>query len=832
MKTKNLILLVGILFNMSAVASETYHNIILSSTQQSKAAKVNETITYTFEINNVDDTEQVYHIQIINPRTLACQVTLKDTLVTVKSNQVYHGAFLVRVSDGIPVGGQETIFLDIKNEANTRIETLEFITVRYKPHPFLLVTDEILEEAKEKVKNVDWAKQNLEELIAFANAYYVPERKVVDKPRPVKRWKSLAYKAADGEDLFKVALAYKFTGNTTYLKKVIQLVNDVCDPEEGYLSLGAATTGVQVHEGFFFMYLALTCDILYGEDVLSDIERQHIEQSMRLYLKQDKSHMDPIGIMNHQASANVGAVITSLFLQDMTAVNHFVKSDGGLIDQMTKGIMADGWWFEGTPGYCYLVTERFCLTAQAFENYGWNLYDRRFPMRFKSKDFENAKEGYTGMKFDIWGPTGSSTRGLKEMVNAYIPMMDEEANLIPNNDGTVSKPHEFYELAYRHFKNDDLAWVISKSKRDSWESLLYGVAELPEVKDPRSESEYVSNVGLVALRSQPKNKIPEEQIQAYYKFGTHGGWHGHLDRTGMIALNRYGHKYFGTEMVWFGYGDPGYKESVQASATHNMVVIDGLQQEAVPSEQLLFYKGDIMQATVVQTKARWRRIPIFNKDLFPPWNDFDIEPGFEPVLQRRLSVVTTDYVVIVDYMQAPQKHTYDWMLHPVGFQSIDGVTTKGGVKPTWSEDLNSQYKYFTSAQWYTSNKTKKVKFQEHDMKLDVHTLWPKKADVVVASYPNGGKQRGIRNNPNRATYGVRVSGKEAQFLTVLEPYKNASAISKIVSKNENELTVFLKDGRKQSVFIEHIKDANIKITIKEYVNDELVATNQALATTN
>ncbi|WP_299780757.1 heparinase II/III family protein [uncultured Formosa sp.] len=832
MKTKNLIVLVGILFSITVVARESDHNIILSSTHQSKVAKVNETITYSFEINNVTDTEHVYHVQIRNPRTLACQVTLKDTLVTVKGNQVYHGAFLVQVSDRIPVGGQESSFLDIKNEGNTRIETLEFITVRYKPHPFIFVTDAVLAEAKDKVKHVDWAKQNLDALIDFANQYEVPERKIVDLARNTRRWKSLSYHASDSEKAFQVLLAYKFTGHQEYLNKVLRLVKEVTDPEHGYLSIGAATTGVQVHEGNFFMYLAAICDVLYGEDVLTKQERENIENTMRLYLEQDREHMSPIGIMNHQASANVGAVITALFLQDMTAVNHFVESDGGLIDQMTKGIMADGWWFEGTPGYCYLVTERFSLTAQAFENYGWNLYDRRFPMRFKSKDFENVKAGYTGMKFDIWGPTGSSTRGLKEMVNAYIPMMDEDANLIPNNDGTVSKPHEFYELAYRHFGQENLAWVISKSERDSWESLLYGVAELPKVEDPRSESEYVSNVGLVALRSQPKNKTPEDQIQAYFKFGTHGGWHGHLDRTGMIALNRYGHKYFGTEMVWFGYGDPGYKESVQASATHNMVVVDGLQQEAVPSEQLLFYKGDIMQATVVQTKARWRRIPIFNKDLFPPWNDFDFEPDFEPVLQRRLSIVTDDYVVIADYMQAPQKHTYDWMLHPVGFQSIDGTKAKGGIKPTLSDDSNSQYKYFTNAQWYQSKDGTEVQFQEHDMKLDVHTLWPKKADVVVASYPNGGKQRDIRNNPDRATYGVRVSGKEAQFLTVLEPYKNASAISKITSKNENELTVYLKDGKKQVIRIAHIKDANIKVTIKAYVNEVLVATNQALATDN
>ncbi|CAH8283492.1 hypothetical protein EV196_102432 [Mariniflexile fucanivorans] len=826
MKNINLAIVI-LIFSINSYAIDTTVNAILSSNQQSKAAKANETVTYSFEIKNVTNEEQHFKIHIKNPRTLACKVTLLDSVVSIKGNQIYKGKFLMQISDRIPVGGQESSFLIVENKANKQVENLEFITVRYKPHPFLFVTDTILEEAKEKAKNAAWAKQNLESLVAFANTYKVPERKIVDLPRNTLRWKSLAYNAADSEKAFKVLLAYKLTENKAYLDKVVQLVKEVTDPEKGYLSIGAATTGVQVHEGNFFMYLAAVCDILYGEDILSEKERLNIENTMHYYLEQDRSHMSPIGIMNHQAGANIGSVVTSLFLQDISTLNHFVESDGGLFDQMAKGIMPDGWWFEGTPGYCYLVTERFSLVAQAFENYGWDLYDRRLPARYKSKDFENAKEGFTGMKFDIWGPTGSTTRGLKEMVLAYIPMMDEHANLIPNNDGTLAKPADFYELAYRHYKKDELAWVLSHSERDSWLALLYGVVELPTVKDPRSESEYVSNVGLVALRSQLNSENPEDQIQAYFKFGTHGGWHGHLDRTGMTALNRYGHKYFGTEMVWFGYGHAGYKECVQASATHNMVVVDGLQQEAVPSEQILFHKGELMQASVVQTNARWRMIPIFNRDVFPPWNDFDYDADFEPVLQRRLSVVTGDYVVIADYMKAPQTHTYDWMLHPVGFKSIEGAKIKGALMPKLSEDSNSQYKYFTNAQWYQSKNGTKAMFQEDEMKLDVHTVWPKKAEVLTATYPNGGNQRDIRNNPNRATYGVRLKGKEAQFLNVLEPYKDKSSIIKIESNSLNELTVFLNDGRKQIISIKNIKQDDIQVTIKEYINNKLVNSEEA-----
>ncbi|WP_430931256.1 hypothetical protein [Saccharicrinis sp. 156] len=567
-----------------------------------------------------------------------------------------------------------------------------------------------------------------------------------------------------------------------------------------------------VHEGNFFLHLAAACDIIYSE--LSETEHKNIVDIFRHYLKQNRHHMTSIGIMNHQGSANAGAILVAIYLQDLAEVEHLTYADGGMADQIGKGVMADGWWFESTVNYCYLVAQRYCLVAQAFENYGWDLYHKRFPAKYKSKDFENAKEGFTGMKFDNWGPAGKSTRGLEDMVSPYVPFMDENAAVVSSNDSQATYPDPFYELSYREYGMEELAWVLGKTNRSSWVSLMYGVTELPDVKDPRTESAFAPNVGISALRSQKEGQNGEEQIQAYFKYGTHGGWHGQFDRTGMLALDRYGYKYFGTEMAWFGYGKPGYKECVQTSLTHNMVVVDELQQEALPSEQLLFYAGDKMQVSVTQTIARWRKIPTFNIEKFPPWDDKEFDPEFKPVLQRRLAVVTDDYVVLADYMKAPQKHTYDWMLHPVGFKNIEGAKKHGEVLDTVNTDYESPYKYFTQGQWYLTNKGSKVEFDDGGAKLDVHHIWPRKAELLIAKYPNGGKQKWVKNNPNRKAIAIRVNQKEAVYLTVLEPYKGESAIEKIESKSSEELTVYLKDGRKQTLIISNLKGNGSDIKVK------------------
>ena len=800
--------------------------ISLESNILSLDGNAGDIVSYSFELKNVDDRTQLIHLSVKKARELACDVALSDTLITLKPQAKYKGSLKVTVSDRIPVGGQENITILVKDSQNIEENSLKFITVRSTPHPFLLVTNEIIEESKSKIEKYPWAKENLANMLNTLDKFQFPKRKIITKPRPTKVWSSLSYIASDGEKAFQLALAYKLTNKINYRDKLIDFIKEVCDKEKGYLSIGAATTGVQVHEGNFFLFLAAACDIVYNEASLCDEDRENIKNTFRYYLKQNKGHMSSLGIMNHQASANAGAIFVALFLQDINEVNYLIDADGGMADQLSKGVMADGWWFEGTVNYCYLVTQRYVLVAQAFENFGWDLYHRRFPVEYKSKDFENIKEGFTGMKFDNWGPTGKNTRGVEDLVDAYIPMMDENAWVVSSNDSRLTKPNIYYELAYRHYRTDELAWVVGKSDRDSWVSLLYGIPNLPDVKDPRTNSEFAANVGLVALRSQGKEQNPGEQIQAYFKYGTHGGWHGQFDRTGMLALDRYGHKFFGTEMAWFGYGHAGYKECVQTSATHNMVVVDELQQEAVPSEQALFYAGKMMQVSVMETNARWRKIPIFKIEKFPPWDESDSDFKTEPILQRRLSVVTDDYVVLVDYLKANKKHKFDWMLHPVGFQSIKGATKKGEEHQMLSTSETSPYKYFTKAQWYQMKNGAQTHFLDEDVSLDIHTLWPKKADVFLASYPVGGKQSGIKNNPNRRTLGVRIEDKEALYVTILEPHKGESVIDKIESSSSDEISVFLKDGRKQIISIHNLKgnSKDIQVQISEKLNDTDIQT--------
>lgn len=710
------------------------------------------------------------------------------------------------------------LFLVVSSE----IDALPHDLSKQKKHPYMLVTNDIIKEAKLKKDKVQWASEAYDKLIERADKFSVPKLKHVTKARPMKVWTSLNYTVSVAEEAFMTTLAWKFTGESAYLDKIKKFISDLCDLEKGYPSVKAATTGVEVHEGGFFFYFSALCDVIY-ENGLTETERKAVENVMRIYLASVKGNMRPDGIMNHQASANAGAVMVSLYLWDNDLFNHFINSSGGMLDHIAKGVMDDGWWFEGTANYAYLVTEIYFRLAQSFENAGLDLYERQIPSKDIIPDFHNCPSDYAGMQFAVWGPKEKEFKTLHDMCMAYYPLMDHNGIIVSSNDTNHKEPAGFYELAYRKYHDEELAWVLTRYKRDTWISLLYGVADLPKVDDPRSKSVHLDNVGITALRTVKENRPVDEQIQAFLKFGTHGGWHGHFDRASLLGLDRYGHHYFGTEMCWFGYGAAGYKECVQTSATHNMVIVDELQQEAVPSEQEFFYLGKHIQLSVVRTDARWRPVPTQNKELYPIWEDFPYVTS--AIMQRRVALLADDYLLLTDYLQSERFRTFDCLFHPLGLVGQNGLIYKKDA--TWSKYPFSPYTYFKDCKWYkvADNSMPVFRFDDYGYGLDIYALWPVVADVMVGKYPSGGRKQEMRNDDKRRTIAFRTTGKEPVFVNLLEPYRGESLVKSVKAIDEGHYIITLKDGREHDIVLTGFKSENgadIKVNFVECKNGNVI----------
>jgi hypothetical protein len=76
----------------------------------------------------------------------------------------------------------------------------------------------------------------------------------------------------------------------------------------------------------------------------------------------------------------------------------------------------------------------------------------------------------------------------------------------------------------------------------------------------------------------------------------------------------------------------------------------------------------------------------------------------------------------------------------------------------------------------------------------------------------------------RKTYAVRTVGNETVYLSVIEPFENASAIKNIEAISENQFKVELADGRVQEITIQNFKHTSgqTEILMREFKNGQLV----------
>jgi hypothetical protein len=225
-----------------------------------------------------------------------------------------------------------------------------------------------------------------------------------------------------------------------------------------------------------------------------------------------------------------------------------------------------------------------------------------------------------------------------------------------------------------------------------------------------------------------------------------------------------------------------------------MVVVDRKMQEATPGERLLWHTGKLMQATAVETTARWSNPPYggmvydyvpvrsFEEKTWREGRSVPIPPypptygtltGFtEPILQRRLMVVTDDYVVLADYLKGTQPHTFDSLLQLKGFEGLDGADKKFMRHDAqWNPDPVGGAQFVTDADWYSVTAPALGRFEEKwgpgadeegsrsignepgVLKLDVHSLWPKDQQIMVATAPEN------HDTEKRLYYTVRGDGK-------------------------------------------------------------------------
>ena len=744
--------------------------ISISSDVLSKPVKPGEQALYTINVSNESGVKHCVKLLIEDTAWQACSASLSHSDIELAPFESRQVILSVDMNLLVAPGGREGLMITAVPDARADLsEKILFTTVRFMPHPYLLLDQRGWDAVEEKTEKYEWAASRKQEYIEQGKSWR----------KPALRSGSYCYRLDDAINLENAAIAWKLSGDKQIEQKVISFLKDFSNPETGYLSKLRSNNGSHVHEGMFFIHVARAYDLLYDSGMLSIRDHKNVEETFRGYFKWLKPGLLTGDGNNHQVSLASGAILCGLAIQDFDVVNHFLSGTGGYRDLMSAGILDDGNYFEGTANYNILTANLAASIAVATEPWGLNVKDWHFKPKYGKFVMVSdwARRGdFLGMSFEKVGPSTRNYRCAKDLWDAILRMSDYRGALFASSDSieidlTTNRDEAGFgfDMAYYLYKDKDYIPVIKlKEKRD----LLYGAGELPQSDyELGKESYHNDNVGFSVLRSQSEGRSSRERIQAVQRYGTHGGYHGHFDKTALNSLMRYGRSFYGTEASWYGYGSFMFKMWVQSSMAHNIVVVDDRMQRPADSSLLLFYSGDMMRVSATEIETTWIDPPYGGQTPYAmsmpqekSWQERkwlpipevirpqgDIGKESEAVLQRRAIVLTDDYLVVADYIKSENEHNFDNLFHCKGLVGFE-AEAKEFTKHTQQMDSDpySAAQFITNCEWFTTSGIAKFSFDMDfnnpgflervptslpgRLKVDYYSLWPVESEVMVGNY--------------------------------------------------------------------------------------------------
>ncbi|MDG2383021.1 MAG: hypothetical protein P8N76_15240 [Pirellulaceae bacterium] len=715
---------------------------------RSKSGERNGQVKFLLNVMNCSDSKQ--SVSLTHSRYSKHVMTgrVEPPYLELNAGETKSCNFIVNVTDRVPPGGRER--QQIVALANGSLGgNIEFITACHLPHPYLVHTPARWQQIRRKIQKYPWAREGLKQYTEHQPKDHSPQQ----------NW--------------ALGVAWQLTRDPSYARRAKHAITANADGKQLIQS-------VELY------------DMIQDSGVFSAEEETAILEAFRNRMET----IDLSGVANLELQQARCGFTLALALQDFAWLDYFYRGTDGVYDNVANGILPDGWWYEGSVNYNIWVSQYICKMALAVEPFGINLIDQFFAPGYSKEfrqlpeDVETRKREHGGKPFQKFGKHIQPRITLDRLWDSFLPHLAYDGTMVAANDGVevVFSQSDAYELAYMMYGKPEYASVIKRGPR---RSLLYGVGELPQTTPPiGTESAYSDGIGLTTLRSKTPDRHPRDQIAATLKYGTHGAYHGHFDRTAFNSLMRHDRSFYNGHSLWYGYTSFMYGFYVQSTANHNMVVVDSRNQEAVESERLMFHSGSAMQAAAVQTNARWCNPPYMGLSLRNPNPQKNKSPIFtgpqrareediyiplptpvpppasigdfsEPVLQRRLMVVTDDYVLLADYLQGQVDHTFDNLVHIRGFEGIRGDIQ---LPPRHSDQMSTNPllapQLITDCNWYRKTGTSRANFRtvfdghssqfwgylhgkEGNLHMDVFSAWPIDNEVMIGTAPVGKGRAGL-----------------------------------------------------------------------------------------
>ncbi|MCR8634381.1 heparinase II/III family protein [Paenibacillus radicis (ex Xue et al. 2023)] len=423
-------------------------------------------------------------------------------------------------------------------------------------------------------------------------------------------------------------------------------------------------------------------DICYAyrfvERMLTDEEKQLIRSGLLLPCAEFLIEHKEKQLHNHAVLITSAIAMLGFLLEDEAIHLAGLKGEYGLLDQIDRGVLADGMWYEGAFQYHFYGYHSLLQYAILVEHTEWDL--KAHPTLKKMFDFPLGYILPDGTLPNL--NDASYTANIQRLAPYYEIAFDwygdarygELLRLAygfsnPNEEQKDSDP-----FSERNVQQSWKATSDAPVDRDSLEALWFG-EELDNGQHEKTSAAQDAATGdrsLAQLLMSDTTSDASGLTKLVNRKGWHllikhskfGGEHDHMDRLGLS---------FGAGSVPLfidpgttAYGVPAHYGWFKHTYSHNTVSINGKDQPPADGKRLQYHQEH--WGSWIESAVEWNDSAYTVKDsiILPeemcPWDD----QAYDGVSLRRVNMVTEHLLLDMVKVTVPDERTIDLLYHLSG----------------------------------------------------------------------------------------------------------------------------------------------------------------------
>lgn len=448
-------------------------------------------------------------------------------------------------------------------------------------------------------------------------------------------------------------------------------------------------------EAIFLRYFAFSYDLI--EDLLSTDEKATIQNNLfRIgadFLRENR--MDHLH--NHEVDVDAAMAVLGIILSDEELIHHALYGKYGLYDQLEKGMLKDGFWFECSSCYHFFALMNFFM----FE---------RFALHTKWSNIQHPN--YRKMIL-------FACKLLKS--NYRLPMLNDCQIYQGNPDA-----YEVFEFAYCQMKETELLAVLQhkykSAPRRGIEAFFYGMEALPAEPVEAAMADYHNEdgSGLTVLHRRNDQYL-------LLKHGPYGGEHDHYDKLEFSYA--YDGKSVSTDLGTTGYGAHLHYDYFKNTVSHNTIVLDEENQAPACGQVRKFKNGNSMSS--IDAQVTWSS-DYQGPDSFiiKQWSD----EVYEGASFRRRMVFCDDFIVDVETVSCPKSRVIDSSLHFSGLLA-EGMRPETEIRERKARlGTKKPYSHLTDCVVFGADNESHLVFKSEDIVTDLFCM-PFHGSLIHAKGP-------------------------------------------------------------------------------------------------